>query len=71
MEEGFKGRGGMDAMFFDEIARSRLKCQMLNIGVEPGYRFELGTRSELHEKVGIGIESAKVKVLNFIRSIPS
>jgi transketolase len=68
MEEGFKGRGGMDAMFFDEISRNRLKCRVLNIGVEPGYRFELGTRSELHEKVGIGNKSVKVKLLNFIQS---
>ncbi|NBU71429.1 MAG: transketolase [Bacteroidetes bacterium] len=69
MEEGFRGRGGMDAMLFDAAARHHLKSRLLNIGVEPGYRFELGTRAELHEQVGIGIESARVKVLEFSRSI--
>ena len=28
-----------------------------HIGDEPGYSFELGTRLELHEKVGIGLHS--------------
>ena len=28
-----------------------------HIGDEPGYSFELGTRSELHEKIGIGLNS--------------
>lgn len=69
MEEGFRGRGGMDAMLFDATARHQLKSQILNIGVEPGYRFELGTRAELHEQVGIGIESVRLKVLEFLRSI--
>jgi transketolase len=65
MEEGFCGRGGMDAMLFDAAARHHLKGRILNIGVQPGYRFEIGTRAELHEQVGIGIESARVKVLEF------
>jgi len=69
MEEGFCGRGGMDAMLFDAAARHQLKSRILNIGVEPGYRFELGTRAELHEQVGIGIESARAKVFEFLGSI--
>jgi transketolase len=54
MEEGFKGRGGIDSMLFDLITTRKLPLKMLNIGVEGGYSFELGTREELHEKVGIG-----------------
>ncbi len=69
MEEGFRGRGGMDAMLFEAAARHQLKSRILNIGVEPGYRFEQGTRAELHEQVGIGIESARIKVLEFSRTI--
>ena len=29
----------------------------VHIDPEPGYSFELGTRSELHEKIGIGLHS--------------
>ena len=38
--------------------------QMLNVGVEGTYHFELGTRTELHEKVGIGPQA----VLNSVRA---
>lgn len=54
MEEGFRGRGGVDSMFFEIAARENLGIKHLNIGVDGGYQFELGTRSQLHEKVGIG-----------------
>ena len=54
VEEGFRGRGGVDAQFFQLIARNNLDVKLLNIGVEPGYNFELGTRSELHERAGLG-----------------
>lgn len=57
MEEGFSGRGGMDAMLFDLINRHGIDVRMINIGVEGGYSFELGDRASLHEKVGIGVES--------------
>ena len=69
MEEGFSGRGGMDALLFDAAVRNQLKTSILNIGVEPGYRFELGTRDELHEQVGIGVDAAKVKILQFIQNL--
>jgi transketolase len=42
MEEGFAARGGA------------LDVELVGVGVEGGYRFELGTRAELHEQVGIG-----------------
>lgn len=57
MEEGFAGRGGLDAMLFDLIRRHQLPVQMDNIGVRGGYRFDLGTREELHEQAGIGVEA--------------
>jgi transketolase len=63
LEEGFRGRGGLDAMLFEFIARRNLNVKMLNIGVEGAYHFELGTRTELHEKVGIGPQA----VLNTVR----
>ena len=39
---------------------------LLNLGVTPGYRFELGSRTELHEQVGIGPESVQQAISTFI-----
>ena len=69
MEEGFRGRGGVDSMMFEFIARHYLNLPLLNLGVEGGYRFELGSREELHEQVGIGPEYAKNSITNFIQSL--
>jgi len=69
LEEGFRGRGGIDAMFFEFIARRGLAARMLNIGVEGAYRFELGSRAELHEQVGIGPESVLRSVTAFVQSL--
>ena len=66
MEEGFSGRGGLDALLFDFIANQELNIPMLNIGVEAAYRFELGTRKELHERVGIGPKVAMKRIENFL-----
>ena len=65
LEEGFKGRGGMDAMLFDFIAENQLQKRLVNIGVDGSYRFELGSRKELHEQVGIGPDA----ILNKIKSL--
>lgn len=70
LEEGFRGRGGVDAMLFEFIARRGLNARMFNIGVDGAYRFDLGTRSELHELVGIGPEIALRNVTSFIQSLP-
>ena len=69
MEEGFRARGGVDSMMFDFMARNNMRARMLNIGVEPGYRFELGTRTELHEQVGIGQQSVVQRVAEFSKTI--
>ena len=41
-----------------------------HIGSEPGYSFELGTRSELHKKVGIGLYSVLKQISPFLKSQP-
>jgi transketolase len=69
LEEGFRGRGGMDAMMFEFISRRGINARMLNIGVEGGYRFELGSRTELHEQVGIGSETVQRQVTSFLQSL--
>ncbi len=66
MEEGFKGRGGVDAMLFNLFANQEFCPKFLNIGVEGGYRFELGSRSELHEQVGIGSQAVIEKIKLFL-----
>lgn len=69
MEEGFRGRGGLDAMAFDFITRRDIDIRMLNIGVNGEYRFELGERDVLHERVGIGAEVVTAKISNFMRTL--
>lgn len=69
MEEGFRGRGGLDAMMFNLAANRDLAAPILNIGVEGAYSFELGTRSELHEQVGIGENAAFKSVEKFLQKI--
>ena len=69
LEEGFRGRGGIDSMFFEFFARRGINKKLLNIGVEGGYRFELGTREELHEMVGIGPAVALGKIKEFFYSL--
>lgn len=66
LEEGFKGRGGMDAMLFDLIAENQLQKHLVNIGVDGAYRFELGSRQELHEQVGIGPQAVLRKIKQLI-----
>jgi transketolase len=69
LEEGFAGRGGLDAMMFDWVARRGLPLRIRNVGVSGGYRFELGNREQLHEKVGIGAETVYATVSDFIDSL--
>lgn len=69
MEEGFRGRGGVDAMLFDFIANRSLAKALLNIGVEGSYRFELGTRAVLHEQVGIGPDAVFDKICAFCETL--
>lgn len=67
MEEGFRGRGGLDSMLFEMISRYNIKSRLLNLGIEPAYSFALGTRQELHERAGIGVKIALAKILDFFR----
>ena len=66
MEEGFVGRGGLDALLYNFIGHNGIDAKLLNIGVEGGYRFELGTRAELHEQVGIGPDIVTHRLLEFL-----
>lgn len=69
MEEGFRGCGGLDAMLFDFLNANGYRNPILNCGVEGGYRFDLGTRAELHEQVGIGPEVMTRKIRDFAQRL--
>lgn len=69
LEEGFQGRGGLDALVLGLLAKEARR-PVLNIGVGGGYRFELGSRRELHELVGIGPEVVLAKARNFLATLP-
>lgn len=66
LEEGFKGRGGLDALVLNLINENALIAKFLNIGVPGQYQFELGTRDEIHELVGIGANSTYHSIVKFI-----
>lgn len=65
LEEAFRARGGLDAVIYDLLASEARPRRFLNLGVEGGYRFELGTRAELHELVGIGVDAVTAAVRRF------
>lgn len=65
LEEGVHGRGGLDALIGELVNRYRLPGKMLTIGVEGGFRFDLGSRESLHENVGIGANSVMKRVKEF------
>ncbi len=64
MEEAFSGRGGLDALMFNYIAHQNLNINLINIGVEGDYRFEIGSRQHIHEEVGIGVKAIIKKILS-------
>ncbi len=63
MEEAFSGRGGLDAVMFNHITHQNLDINLINIGVEGDYRFEIGSREHIHEEVGIGVKAIVNKIL--------
>jgi transketolase len=69
MEEGFRGRGGLDSMMFNLVGARDNFPPILNIGVEGDYCFDLGTRMELHEQVGIGVNAVFSQISDFLDKI--
>ena len=61
-EEGFIERGGVDTVVGALIRQQKINCYHEPIGVEPNYRFELGSRDELHALVGIDQHTILKKV---------
>jgi transketolase len=69
LEEGFKNRGGVDARFHEFITDHDFLVAYLGIGVQPGYNFELGSRNELHEQVGIGLDASFDAIEKFYKKV--
>ncbi len=61
LEEGFKGVGGLDS----EINSKLKNKQVINLGFEQKYTFEVGSREFVHERNGLG-EQDLVKLLKAV-----
>ena len=69
LEEGFTGRGGLDAAIREFLNDAKVTLPHLGLGVRPGYSFELGTREELHEQVGLGRANISTAITSFAKKI--
>ena len=69
LEEGFEGRGGLDSLLRTLLIKEGFKGELEGIGVRPGYSFELGTRQELHEKVGIGLRAVSARIIKKLEGL--
>ena len=67
MEEGFAGRGGLDAVVQNLLREHSVSARFVPIGVRPGYHFELGSRKELHEDVGIGRNACVARIVEALQ----
>ena len=64
LEEGFQGCAGLDTKLSQLFAATQ-HC-FVGFGVANGYNFELGTREELHEQAGIGLNVLQSKIWKLI-----
>ncbi len=65
-EEGFAGRGGLDAMIGELLRNNNVDIKFMGLGINPRYSFELGSREFLHERAGIGKKSIIQSIEKFI-----
>ncbi len=70
MEESFIGRGGLDSVVFNLMNEYELLSKpFFNLGLEPIYRYDLGTRDEIHQQLGLDTHSLAGKINNFLKKI--
>ena len=55
VEEGFKGRGGLDSLMFNYLNDNGIYARFTNLGVDNGYCFELDSREVRHDLAHIGV----------------
>ncbi|MDX9690681.1 MAG: transketolase C-terminal domain-containing protein [Alphaproteobacteria bacterium] len=69
LEEGFINCGGLDAHIGSHTAAHHPNLRLMHLGVTPNYHFELGTRSELHDSVGLGVDTIADKIKSLSASL--
>jgi transketolase len=65
MEEGFMGRGGLDAHVAEAVPRFS-PGRLWTIGFRPGYVFDIGGREFLYERCGLGDEDLLRGIRRFV-----
>lgn len=66
VEEGFDGKGGLDALAYRLVSEKDLPVQVKANGLSSSYRFELLDRASLHEAAGIGEHALAEKIRRFM-----
>lgn len=54
LEEGFIRRGGLDSLLADFILDNRIDVELIRLGMDDTYTFDLGNRENIHEVNGLG-----------------
>jgi transketolase len=67
VEEGFIGKGGLDALARGLISDGNIDTKVISNGLNSVYRFELMGRASLHEVAGIGEHAMAAKVRELIK----
>jgi len=68
MEEGFIGRGGMDALLALTLAPRLPKAKWAHAGLAPHYSFEIGPRDELLATHGLSRSALAERVIDLINA---
>ncbi len=66
-EEGFVGRGGLDALAHQFVSERGISARVCASGLDSRYRFELMDRAGLHETAGIGVCALTEKIREVMR----
>jgi transketolase len=66
LEEGFVGKGGLDAMIMDLIANRGLEARVKNLGFPDRHVFEIGSRESLHGQIGLSEEQIASQIISFV-----
>jgi len=55
LEEGFIGKGGLDALVAQLVINNGLRVQFKAMGLKDNYIFHIGNREDLHERNDLGV----------------
>lgn len=57
LEEGFIGKGGLDALLAQVIINNGIQIKFKAMGLKDNYIFHIGNREDLHERNDLGVSS--------------